>query len=180
MPPDPAVCLSRDSSRPGPATKPPPVPAPEYREITPADMPALFHVRTRTRENTYTREQLQRLGITPHSVTEKLATSFRGWLCTVGGQVVGFCMADRSRGELWVIAVLPQFEGRGIGGRLMHLAQEWLWSSGCERAWLTTDVDVTLRAYGFYRHLGWTDWKIEGGVRWMELRPPGGALGRNS
>jgi hypothetical protein len=46
------------------------------------------------------------------------------------------------------------------------------------RAWLTTDVDTTLRAYGFYRPRGWTDWKIENGLRWMELHPSK-ALKRN-
>jgi GNAT superfamily N-acetyltransferase len=81
-------------------------------------------------------------------------------------------MADRSTGELWVIAVLPEYEAQGIGGRLMGLAEEWLWQSGCARAWLTTDVDTKLRAYGFYRHRGWTDWKVDSGRRWMELFPP--------
>lgn len=155
-------------------------PEPRYREIAPADIPALFRVRTRTRENSYTIEQFHRLDITPESVTVKLATSFSGWLCTVSDQVVGFCMADRSTGELWVIAILPEFEGRGIGGRLMRLAEQWLWSWGRERAWLTTDVDVTLRAYGFYRHLGWRDWKIERGLRWMERVPRAPAPGGSS
>jgi len=39
-------------------------PPPQYREVAAADIPAIFHVRTRTRENTHTLEQLQRLGIT--------------------------------------------------------------------------------------------------------------------
>jgi GNAT superfamily N-acetyltransferase len=81
-------------------------------------------------------------------------------------------MADRSTAELWVIAVLPQYEGRGIGSMLMSHAEEWLWSTGCARAWLTTDVDTTLRAYGFYRHRGWSDWKLDAGLRWMELLRP--------
>lgn len=142
------------------------------REITQADIPALFDVRTRTRENAYTLEELQGLGITPETVAQKLATSFNGWLCSDDDRVVGFCMADRSTGELWVIAVLPQYEGKGIGNTLMSLAEKWLWSSGCRRAWLTTDLDETLRGYGFYRQRGWTDWKLENGLRWMELVAP--------
>ena len=145
----------------------------EFREITAADVPALFHIRTRTRENTYTLEELERLGITMPSVTAKLASSFKGWLCIDREQAVGFCMADRSTGELWVIAVLPEYEKRGIGDTLMGLAENWLWTSGCARAWLTTDIDTTLRAYGFYRQRGWIDWKIEDGLRWMELPAPG-------
>ena len=81
-------------------------------------------------------------------------------------------MADRSTGELWVIAVLPEFEGRAIGNTLMGQAEQWLWQQGCSRAWLTTDIDTALRAYGFYRQRGWTDWKIDDGLRWMELDRP--------
>jgi ribosomal protein S18 acetylase RimI-like enzyme len=149
------------------------VPLPvRFREIAAADARALFYVRTRTRENTYTLEELQGLGITAESVAEKLATSFKGWLCADADQVVAFCIADRSTGELWVVAVLPEYEGQGIGSRLMSLAEEWLTASGCTRAWLTTDIDPTLRAYGFYRQRGWTDWKLESGLRWMELLLP--------
>lgn len=144
----------------------------KFREIAPADIPALFDVRTRTRENTYTIEQLTDLGITPESVAEKLAASFKGWLCHDADRVVAFCMADRSTGELWVVAVLPEYEGRGIGNRLMSLAEDWLTTCGCTRAWLTTDLDTALRAYGFYCHRGWTEWKVENGLLWMELLLP--------
>jgi len=139
-----------------------------FREITAEDVPALFYVRTRTRENAYTIEQLQDLGITRASVAAKIAASFKGWLCVDADQVVAFSMADRSTGELWVVAVLPEYERRGIGNALMNRAEEWLSAEGWTRAWLTTDVDPTLRAYGFYRRRGWSDWKIENGMRWME------------
>jgi GNAT superfamily N-acetyltransferase len=59
-------------------------------------------------------------------------------------------MADRATGEFLVIAVLPQYEGKGIGGRLMIETKKWLTAAGCTRAWLTTDLDTGLRAYGFY------------------------------
>jgi ribosomal protein S18 acetylase RimI-like enzyme len=142
----------------------------KFREVTAADVPALFHVRPRTRENALTLEELQRLGITPGSVTESLGQSTKGWLCDEADQVVAFSMADCATGEFLVIAVLPEYEGRGIGGRLMSLAEDWLAASGCKRAWLSTDLDTTLRAHGFYRKRGWTDWKIERGNRYMELR----------
>jgi GNAT superfamily N-acetyltransferase len=140
------------------------------RPITAADIPALFHVRPRTRENALTLEELRALGITPDSVARWLQGSTSGWLWeTAAGEVVGFCMADRSDGELQVIALLPEYEGRGIGGQLMQQAEDWLARSGCSRAWLTTDEDPGLRAYGFYRHRGWTDWKLERGLRYMQL-----------
>jgi len=146
------------------------VPHVNIREITTADIPALFHVRPRTRENALTIEELGVLGITPESVATWLAGSTRGWLCeTPTNDVVGFCMADRSTGELLVIALLPEYEGRGIGAELMQRAENWLAQSGCSMAWLTTDLDPDLRAYGFYRHRGWVNWKVDQELRWMQL-----------
>jgi GNAT superfamily N-acetyltransferase len=141
----------------------------KFREITAADVPALFHVPPKTRENAMTLEELQRHGINPQSVTESLTNSTKSWLCEDAGQVVAFSMADRATGEFLVIAVLPEYEEKGIGGRLMALTKEWLAASGCMRSWLTTDLNTSLRAYGFYRRQGWTDWKIERGLRWMEI-----------
>ena len=43
-------------------------------------------------------------------------------------------------------------------------------SEGWEEIWLTTDVDENLRAVGFYRHLGWEDWKFEDGDRFMRKK----------
>ena len=142
-----------------------------FREITPSDIQSLFYVRTRTRENTYSVEQLHSAGITEQSVAQKLSSSYKGWLCQVDQSVVGFSMADSTTGELWVIAVLPEFECKGIGNQLMALAEEWLWEMRCDKAWLTTSIDTSLRAYGFYRKRGWVDQKIEDGLRYMQLLP---------
>jgi GNAT superfamily N-acetyltransferase len=143
-----------------------------FREITAADVPALFDLRPRTRENVMTVEELRRLGITPESVTKSLTETTRGWLCEDGAKVVGFTLADRATEEFLVIAVLPEYERRGIGNELMSRVEGWLAASGCTRSWLTTDIDTSLRAYRFYRRRGWTDWKIERGLRWMELKLP--------
>jgi ribosomal protein S18 acetylase RimI-like enzyme len=149
---------------------PPPPEHLTFRQITAADVPVLFEVRPRTRENAMTVEELDRLGINVKSVTESLTQATEGWLCEDAGQVVAFTLADRATSEFLVIAVLPEYEGMGVGGRLMTLCTEWLAASGCTRSWLTTDLDTSLRAYGFYRKHGWTDWKIERRMRWMELR----------
>lgn len=153
------------------------------REITAADIPALFDVRPRTRENALSLEELRSLGITPDSVKEWLEQSTKGWLWEEPDrQIVGFCMADGSTGELLVIALLPEHEGRGVGGQLMERAERFLAVSGVTTAWLTTDVDMSLRAYGFYRRRGWRDWKIERGMRWMELTlaPPRTGQGKSA
>ena len=144
----------------------------QFREIEPGDVPALITVRVATRENAYTREQLEGLGITESSVTDMIGTSHRGWLCEDGGRVAGFAMGNRRTGEMWVIAILPEYEDRGIGRRLLGLVEDWLWSEGWEEIWLTTDVDPALRAYGFYRKMGWVDLHIRQGLRYMLKASP--------
>ena len=58
-------------------------------------------------------------------------------------------MGNLKTGEMWVIAVLREFEGRGIGRQLLARVEDWLRSEGWDEIWLTTDVDESLRAVGF-------------------------------
>ena len=78
-----------------------------------------------------------------------------GWLCEDSGVVVGFSMGDRLNGEVQVVAVLPEYEGNGIGKSLLTKVQNWLFSEGHEEIWLGANPDPTIRAFGFYRKLGW-------------------------
>ena len=139
-----------------------------YREIVANDMRDIFAVRVATWHNDRGSEELTDLGITPASVRDKLASSHRGWLCELDSQVVGFAIGDHQTGEMWVIAVLSQFEGQGIGKQLLGLVEDWLFSQGWKEIWLTTDPDESYRAVGFYRHLGWKDWKFADGDRYMK------------
>jgi GNAT superfamily N-acetyltransferase len=139
-----------------------------YREIKPEDIPALFAVRVATHENRLSHEELAEMGINEESVKQKLKGSYKGWLCEVDGDVVGFAMGDRSSGELWVIAVLPEYIGQGIGARLLNQVEKWLVESGCKRLWLTTDIDPQLKAYSFYCAHGWVDEHIKNSLRYME------------
>ncbi|MBF2083556.1 GNAT family N-acetyltransferase [Thermoleptolyngbya sp. C42_A2020_037] len=132
-----------------------------FREILPEDIQAIFDVRIATWHNDRGCEELTQLGITHESVRDLLKNSHRGWLCEIDSRIIGFAMGNKSKGEMWVIAVLKEFEGKGIGKRLLSLVEEWLFSEGWKEIWLTTDPDESTRAVGFYRHLGWKDWKIE-------------------
>ena len=107
------------------------------------------------------------MGITEASVAAGLRGDRHGWLCEANGRVVGFAMGDRATGELLVIAVLPEYIGRGIGSGLLRAVEAWLEVSGCRRLWLTTEVAPALKAYGFYLHHGWRDDRIEGDIRYM-------------
>ena len=143
-----------------------------FREINEADLPGLFAVRVSTRENALSREQLARLGITEESVCEMIKRSHRGWVCEDGGRVVGFAMGNGQTGEMWVIAVLPEYERTGIGRRLLGLVEEWLWSLGWQEAWLTTDPDPGMRAHGFYLSQEWADAGFKDASRYMTKRNP--------
>jgi GNAT superfamily N-acetyltransferase len=125
-----------------------------------------------TRENTLSHEQLAALGINEDTVCTMLETSHHGWLCEQDKHVVGFAIGNRENGEMWVIALLPAYEGRGIGAELLTRVEAWLWSEGWAEIWLTTDVDPTRRAYGFYRRPGWIDHEIKDNRRYMKKTHP--------
>ena len=144
---------------------------PRFRRITARDMDAVFAVRTATWDNPDAERELTELGITPESVRELLRTTHRGWLCEVDGQAVGFTIGNRATGEVWVIAVLAEHEGRGIGRGLIERVEAWLFDEGWPMIWLTTYRDEAMRAVGFYRHLGWEDVRVEPrGDRFMQKR----------
>ena len=127
-----------------------------YRQMQISDLPAALAVRLSTVENAITKEALESdYGITPQSLSEAMKSHVKGWLSEASGRVVGFAMGDRSNGEVQVVAVLPEYEGRGIGKSLLTRVQAWLFSEGHEAIWLLANPDPNIRAHGFYRKLGW-------------------------
>ena len=154
-----------------------------FREIKKADLSSIFVVRVSTRENAYTMKALEELGITEESVSAMLDTTYRGWLCETDDQIVGFAMGNRKDGEMWVIAVIPEYEKIGIGAKLLNRVEDWLWAEGLDKIWLTTDVSKLLRAYGFYKKQGWADKGVIGGIRYMIKMNPNNTIegtGKNS
>jgi ribosomal protein S18 acetylase RimI-like enzyme len=128
----------------------------EFRETQLTDLEALFELRAATRENPLSRDALARLGITPESTARDLSSGrTKGWVCTHDSRVVGFCTGDSQTGEIRVLAILPHYEARGIGKRLLCLVVDWLRMTGAQRIWLAASSDPTVRAHGFYRALGW-------------------------
>ena len=119
-------------------------------------MEAIFELRAATRENAVSRERLAELGITPASVAGALAhEETRGWVGVAGLRVAGFCIAHGQHGEVQVLAVRPEFEGRGVGRALLSHAVEWLRTCAPPRIWLGASGDPRTRSHGFYRWLGW-------------------------
>jgi ribosomal protein S18 acetylase RimI-like enzyme len=127
-----------------------------FRQTQACDVDALFWIRARTRENPISKERLASLGITPESTASVLRSGrVKGWVALDGSYLVGFCNGDGQTGEMLVLAVLPEYERRGIGRRLLSHTAQLLKSSGLSTIWLAASPDPQLRAFGFYRHLGW-------------------------
>jgi GNAT superfamily N-acetyltransferase len=96
------------------------------------------------------------MGITPAAVAEGLARGrTKGWVCSCDSRLVGFCMGDSDRAEVLVLAVLPEYERKGIGRTLLSLVVDWLRAFNPARVWLAASPDSATRAHGFYRALGW-------------------------
>jgi GNAT superfamily N-acetyltransferase len=126
-----------------------------FREIEKSDIKDIIDIRVSTKENHFSMADLAQVGVTPESIAEWLEDSVKGWLCEISGKPVGFAMADSKTAEVLVVACYPEFEKKGIGRALMHIIQDWLWSFGHDEIWLWSDPDPCIRAYGFYRKLGY-------------------------
>ena len=127
-----------------------------FREMEIYDVPAAFDVRTSTKENALTLEELEEdYELTPETLASAMRSTAKGWVCEADSKVVGFAMGDSANAELTVIAVLPDYEGRCIGKRLLSKVENWLFSLGYDELWLVTTPDPELRAYNFYVKRGW-------------------------
>ena len=126
------------------------------RRAVPADTETLFIVRTAVRENHLSREELADLGITPESVAVILDDANHScWVAEADGQIVGFSIADLNESYVFALFVLQDYEGMGIGRRLLGLVEEDARRAGNAALWLSTGNESESRADGFYRHLGW-------------------------
>ena len=133
----------------------------QYRRAIPNDLPACIGVRGRTRDNPLSAEYLASLGVTPESWSPLMERQqIQGFVAESASEIVGFCFGDQRSGEVLVLAVLPDFEGEGIGRRLLSLITEILFAYGHHELWLAASPHPDVRAHGFYRRLGWA-WRGE-------------------
>ena len=128
----------------------------KYRPALPEDATECVAVRGRTRQNVASEEWLRSIGVTSESWGENIRSgALPGHVCTVDGKIVGFCFGARETGEIEVVALLPDFENRGIGRELLDRTSKELAKLGHTRLFLGCSPDPASRSYGFYRHLGW-------------------------
>ncbi|MFC7367145.1 GNAT family N-acetyltransferase [Vreelandella zhaodongensis] len=144
-----------------------------YRKTQSDDVSALFEVRGKTRENPISIQQLAQMGITHAAIVAGFESGeWFGWVCVSQERVVGFCTADMATGEVLVLAVLADFEGKGVGKQLLGNVVDQLQRSGANPIWLAADSNAGVRAHGFYRQLGWvpTGEVLENGDEILEWR----------
>lgn len=131
-----------------------------------SDIEGMFDVRTSVIENHLSREEMRQMGITEGVVGDMIEKSLCAWVATENNKIIGFSMILPDEGCLFAAFVLPEYEGKGIGRRLVTLAEQELFQHH-EIAWLETDKNS--RAAKFYMQLGWgnetdlngTDIKLE-------------------
>ena len=127
-----------------------------YRRAVPEDVAACIDLRGKTRENSISVERLRALGVTLETWTRDIAEeALPGHVCLFGGKVVGYCFGVKATGEIAVLALLPEFENRGIGKTLLNKMILDFRSLGFDRLFLGCSPNPKTRSYGFYRHLGW-------------------------
>lgn len=120
-----------------------------FREAQIEDIPALSEIRLSVRENVLSDPRK----VTPEICASYLSEAGKGWLCEVDGEAVGFSVASLRDASIWALFVKPEYEGRGIGTRLLNLATGWLWDMGAPSITLSTDPNT--RADRVYESLGW-------------------------
>jgi ribosomal protein S18 acetylase RimI-like enzyme len=115
-----------------------------------------MQLRGMTRENAISVARLASLGITEKSWAKSVGAAHNiGYVCTDSNRIVGYCFGDRHTGEIVVLALLPDYECRGIGKTLLSHVVADLRSYGFERVFLGCSKNPDHRSYGFYRYLGW-------------------------
>lgn len=131
-----------------------------------SDIEGMFDVRTSVIENHLSREEMREIGITEGVVGDMIEKSLCAWVATENNKIIGFSMILPGEGCLFAAFVSPEYEGKGIGRRLVMLAEQELFQHH-DIAWLETDKNS--RAAKFYMQLGWgnetdlngTDIKLE-------------------
>lgn len=128
----------------------------DYGPARPQDAEDYIALRGMTRQNRASEEFLRSIGVTAETWADGIRTgALPGHVCFADGQLVGYCFGDRDTGEVIVLAVLPDFENRGIGRELLNRAVAELAALGHRRLFLGCSPDPKSRSHGFYRHLGW-------------------------
>ena len=133
-----------------------------------SDIGAIQTVRGSVNEN-----RLVSTVITDEDVRVAIEETGRGWVVEEDGEVVAFAIGNATTGNVWALFVHPEHERRGYGRQLHDTMVNWLWTTGLQRLWLTTEPGT--RAQRFYGAAGWqSTGTTTGGELHYELQRPSG------
>ena len=139
-----------------------------YRRAVPADVAECIDLRGRTRENAISAARLQAMGITLQSWAADVADgTLPGYVCLSGSTLAGYCFGARDTGEIVVLALLPEFESKGIGKTLLNLIVEDFKALGHRAAVSRLLAGPRYQVLRFLPALGM---EIDGHVRCRERR----------
>jgi GNAT superfamily N-acetyltransferase len=145
-------------------------------KVAPPDLAADYvRLRGMTRQNAVSQQRLSALGITAQSWAQDIRSGeLTGFVALSDQELVGYCFGHNTSGEIVVLALLPSFEGQGIGRRLLTMVVDLLHGLAHDRLFLACAADPNVRSHGFYRHLGWrsTGMLDERGDEILELLLP--------
>ena len=128
----------------------------EYSIAVPEDSAECVSLRGKTRQNAVSEARLRSIGITVETWARDIRTgNLLGHVCRQNRKMIGYCFGSRQDGEIVVLALLPEFEGLGIGKELLARVIRELAALGHTRQFLGCSPDAQNRSHGFYRHLGW-------------------------
>lgn len=121
----------------------------QIREAQIADIPRMSAIRLAVRENVLNNPAL----VTYDDYVEYLTRRGKGWVAEMGGQIVGFAIADLQGHSIWALFVHPDADRQGIGRDLHDTLLAWYFGQTAQPLWLSTAPGT--RAEGFYRRAGW-------------------------
>ena len=128
----------------------------ELRDVKAQDFKRCIEIRGMTRDNPVPAEILKEFGVTEEAWVPLIRDkSVVGVVAESKDEVVGFCSGDVNTGEVLVLALLPEYEGHGLGKNMLELVSDKLFSFGMDKLWLAASPNPEIRAHGFYRYLGW-------------------------
>ena len=127
-------------------------PAVTVRRATAADVPALYVVA----HEAYLL-YVPRIGRMPAPMTADYSAAVQtgqAWVAEVDGQVLGLLVLVINQGHLLIenIAVLPSAQGRGLGARLLMLAEDEARAHGLGEIRLYTNEGMTENLAYYPRH----------------------------
>ena len=105
-----------------------------FKEAQAAAIPQIQVVRNLVKENTLSDPGLA----TDEDCENYLLNRGKGWVCEIENRIVGFAIVDVVDHNVWALFVHPEFEKKGIGGKLHDAMLNWYFNKTNDTIWLGT------------------------------------------